>query len=615
MDYCGYKVFYKEGRLQFLDDDGNCHQLTFSGFGNTNAVGFGGAGGRGPRGFQGAQGAQGSNECLILVTYAELLALILSNTLEPGCFYLITDFQTTHIIPNTATLHVGTIEPIIVQALTTNSIHQEASSTIFPADELFYEVVDSTTSGGTKGRIYYRYDTIKDNTTWYDWRSVIFRRWESAPASGVFNVLTDNGGGFNDYYTYNEIYIGQPFGTAPFCFSNELKEITDFGIGAFGAPSSKLNNFVFIGATYRNIFAVDCYDNTIGISIGVGNVIIDNVVQILFVNNTIGNNFTNNNIKAQFNTNIIENNFGGNIIGVSFNTNIIGDDFINNRIEDNFQNNSPIGNMFRDNVIGNSFENNEIGDSFTNNTVGDNFSGNFILDSFIQNQIGNIFQNNGTTTPIQNEFGNNIIADGFSENTVIGLQFRHNTIEEFFRANTIANNFESNNIGGSCNGNIVGNHFAANVIGAGMVDNSIGEDFTNNVIGSIFGSGGMMGNTIGNFFFSNFINTGFQNNEVGNNFTRNDIGSGFTGNEIGDNFEDNVIENIFQDNINITSAGFKKNHIESGLIGFDFALSTHVYSDYTFEIKRTNDETTYLGYYYVTTVPPAVLIESAVPNA
>lgn len=84
-------------------------------------------------------------------------------------------------------------------------------------------------------------------------------------------------------------------------------------------------------------------------------------------------------------------------------------------------------------------------------------------------------------------------------------------------------------------------------------------------------------------------------------------------NSITDSFIDNEIVNLFQSNINITT-GFQKNHIETGLIGFDFALATHVYNNYTFEIRLTNDGGTYLGYYWLATVPPAVVILSALPN-
>jgi len=227
-----------------------------------------------------------SAECAIDVTYAELIALIGANGLGVGCFYRITDFQTVHIIPNTAILHVGTIEPIIVQANTTNSIHAEAISTIFDGEEILYEVVDSTTSGGTKGRIYYRRDTIKNNATGYDWRSVIFRRWDDG--SGNFTSLTDNGNASQDYYTFNEPYIGQLFGTAPFCFGNELGAITDIGINGFGAPSDKLNNIVFllnginigdvVSAMIDNVFSQDCWNNTI-----IANLIGANRIKTLFV--------------------------------------------------------------------------------------------------------------------------------------------------------------------------------------------------------------------------------------------------------------------------------------------------------------------------------------------
>lgn len=173
---CGYQVVIKNGQLYYIDEQGKCIPFiiqTFSpgrgrssrtakinvqnqgiAIGQKSTFNFTGPGVNATNVGNGQVDIYIPAGCLTDVTYDELLALIVGNGLEAGCFYCITDFQTVHIIPNTAIVHEGTIEPIIVQANTTNSIHTEAISTIFDSAEIFYEVVDSTTSGGNKGRIW-----------------------------------------------------------------------------------------------------------------------------------------------------------------------------------------------------------------------------------------------------------------------------------------------------------------------------------------------------------------------------------------------------------------------------------------------------------------------------
>ncbi|HSW76967.1 MAG TPA: hypothetical protein VLG50_07965 [Candidatus Saccharimonadales bacterium] len=120
--------------------------------GPTGASGTGTIGTTGPTGTTGATGTTGTTgatgptgtvACLTSVTYAELLTLIGSHALDAGCSYLINDYQTIDIIPNTVVPVIGPIDPLIVQADTNNTIHEEAISQNFPADNIWYEVMDS----------------------------------------------------------------------------------------------------------------------------------------------------------------------------------------------------------------------------------------------------------------------------------------------------------------------------------------------------------------------------------------------------------------------------------------------------------------------------------------
>lgn len=372
-------------------------------------------------------GGNGTEIGLIEVTYAELMTLVAGSALIQGGYYLITDFATRHIIPNTTDINQGPTEPLIVQANSTNTISENAISQNFGSDIIWYELVDSTTAGGDKGRIYYRKDTIKKNETYYDWRVVLFRRWDDG--SGNFTVLTDNGNAFNDYYTFNNS------SSATGCESNIIGPITDEGITDFSAPTDKLNNLVINSAAYQNIFYSDCFNSTItGTLIGV------NFIDSNFQNNVIGDDFSNNKIGKSCTDNIIASSFSDNIIGSSFSGNTIGDLCASNKI----------GNVCQSNTIGTSFQNNTIGNSFQSNVIGNQFSSNVIFNVFNDNAIGaNCLANtinSGTNNTIGTTFNRNFIGADFSNN-VIGNGFANNSIGNTFQTNTnIGNNFQKNHI-------------------------------------------------------------------------------------------------------------------------------------------------------------------------
>ena len=54
----------------------------------------------------------------------------------------------------------------------------------------------------TKGLITYRTDS-SNNTSWYDSRAVLFKRYESSPGSGVFSIINDNGGASQSILTFS----------------------------------------------------------------------------------------------------------------------------------------------------------------------------------------------------------------------------------------------------------------------------------------------------------------------------------------------------------------------------------------------------------------------------
>ena len=129
------------------------------------------------------------------ITYAALVVKVGASTLEPGKKYNITDFATRHIIPNSGgTPNTGSTEALIVTAIAANKLDMLAESTTYPQDIIHYELVDSSTAGGDKGRIFYREDTKQNISTGYDWRNVKFRRFRNAQ---TLNLVL-GGGGLNN---------------------------------------------------------------------------------------------------------------------------------------------------------------------------------------------------------------------------------------------------------------------------------------------------------------------------------------------------------------------------------------------------------------------------------
>jgi len=348
-------------------------------------------------------GAQPPQPPILLtpILYADLVALIGASNLVAGAKYLMTDFRVLENIPNTADQHSGIVEPLIITALSNQRISTEVQSPTYPQDFLNYEIVDTTTQGGDMGRIYYRKDNVINISTYYDWRNIVFRRWETALASGIFTVLTDNGFAFQDFYTFNNSTI------ATNCKNSSIGVLTP-------AINGGLNNNIFGTNFTDNIIDSDSYNNTIsdnfnenyiGINFAVnsiGNGFFGNYINNSFNGNTIGNNFVANKIGNDFANSTIGNNFTYNIVDAGFDSNILVNNCFQNIIESNFSNNT-IGNNFTDNKISGGFLNNQINDNFTTNSVENNFSGfNLLIATWVYmpNFSKQILKNQGGTFTI-----------------------------------------------------------------------------------------------------------------------------------------------------------------------------------------------------------------------
>ena len=148
---------------------------------------------------------------IVDITHANLLNLKVTNALQRGEYYRITDFTTMYDLPEYSspatralptTLQTETVSPLIVFALSSNQLQLEAFDIAYPKDIIHYQLEYTTPVGGftTKGRILYRKDEY-GNETDYDHRRVKFKRYKDA--LGVFSSYYNLGFGDQLFPTFN----------------------------------------------------------------------------------------------------------------------------------------------------------------------------------------------------------------------------------------------------------------------------------------------------------------------------------------------------------------------------------------------------------------------------
>ena len=435
----------------------------------------------------------GSTNTIIEVTYAELLNLKNTSALIKGQTYLITDYMTTYIQPVTlANKTSGIIEPLYVIATDVNKLHIQCLSKLYPQDVVYYDI-DNATEGFTKGKIYRRFDTIKNNDIGTDWRHVKYDR------SGVDNLLFENYGGFG---------------------------ISGNVIKTFDLMNTVISTDLFMD----NIIGEEFAYNTISYNFR------DNRIDNSFVNNIITGDFSFNKIGRDFSNNNISNSFSFNEVVYDFSQNTISGVFTSNSVDYGFYNNTISG-YFDRNKVGANFVTNTITYSFSTNVIDVYFEGNTITGSFAANKVMNGFYDN----EINYEFSINDIGTSFEGNT-ININFTDNIIGWAFSLNTLSGSsindyFTGNIIEVGCESNLIVGDFRHNKISDRFSMNTITTPFNNNTINSGFDSNTISGdqfynNDIANAFNSNIINSDFNRNNIGPSFGENNITSDFNFNTV-----------------------------------------------------------------------------------
>lgn len=434
----------------------------------------------------------------IEVIYTELINLISTNSLIPGKQYLITDFKTVHYIQfsgggiGSEDIHTGTTEPMVVQAVSNSELAAEIWSTVYPEDEITWKpiFVDrewDAVLGESTGIITSRYDTINKLYRDYDFRNIVFRRWETTSGSGVYDSVTPTAFAYQDFPPFSNT------GAFNVLVGSALNVSVVFGFPYF------LDNVVFLSGSFN-----------VNVEVGV------NITCLSFCANStinlLGNTLFSNSVSGNLIGQCFINTFGGKLddnMCTFLNYNVIGGDFAENNI-----------NMFNDNDITGTVSNNIGTDYFNNSTTVPNSNMSFNNVSFIggNEEFDDISYNTGIS--INNNINckienNNVLTIYSNEGLGLGIMsLKYNT------ANNISSNttssagtftFERNNIN-----DINTNNFS----GLTSFDHNIGNDFNTNIFGSLATKfsdnkfGKINSNTIqsdiqNNMFMSNIITTTF----------------------------------------------------------------------------------------------------------
>jgi len=204
-------------------------------------------------------------------THAELLALQTANGILVGKKYVITDFGTKYIQNVTLAVRIATVETLILTGTSVNTFDVRVQSVQFPSDIIEFDITNILCEDGTtarKGKITYRKDTVNQLETHYDFRTILFPRWEMFLGSGIFTVLTDNGNTMNEFLT---------FGSG--CFNISIKKYSSYNNIIFGSNNHSMtfgnynysmtfgsnnHSMTFGNYNYSMTFANDNYSMTFG---------------------------------------------------------------------------------------------------------------------------------------------------------------------------------------------------------------------------------------------------------------------------------------------------------------------------------------------------------------
>ncbi len=386
-----------------------------------------------------------SIENIISILYADLCTLRSESKLIPGSYYRITDYNTTTTQPDTQS--AGHAFDIIVKALNSNSLSEEAYATIHE-DDTYFE--------NAKLEAWEIKYCINNDTSRFAWA-------DSVNGKGVIYYMKDEWG--------NEC----PYDFKNIQFMKDSVRVYTFG----GATDNSLT-----GGCHHNIML---------------DYVSSSVLTLNF--NTFGNNCDSN----TFGNNCHSNTFGD---GCGFNT--FGDWCSSNTFGDSYQSNT-FGYACFSNTFGNECWYNTFGDDCYSNTFGDycrsnTFGNNCYSNTFGDNCRSNTFGNNCQSNTFGDRCSSNTFGNICQSNTFLGLCYS-NTFGNNCQSNTFGDRCDFNTFGNDCNSNTFGDGYHSNTFGYGCRSNTFGNYCHYNTFGkycslNTFGDG-CNSNTFGNYCWSN----------------------------------------------------------------------------------------------------------------
>jgi|GEM_PF-2033281 len=513
-------------------------------------------------------------------TAADLRNLISSEGLSAGSIYII-DFQTKHLIPNTSVIHTGTTEQLAVYALSSNSVSNLVVSSDYPNDVILLDINDTTCeddSTSRDGKIIYRKDTVKNLETWYDFRNVVFRRWQldvASNASSAWAASTNYGVG--DMVCQSGIFYRCMI---PHTSAGAFDQL-NWQIIAYEDNNSRVawnNTITMMGCTlnantlYWDLHTFtneDCKDISIGrmFNGGYNNIVFQGA------GSPEGTQFDENCSNISIVNAAPYNRFGKNCSSI-----IMGNHAVSNRVGDNSSQlylfNGPLNNR-----VLNSASRITIIAGAVRNTVEEEASlallegvnetrlkkasyNNKVQYSSSYSEIGyysgsNILTNGAMRTVVGNDSHNNLFTNG-STDIQLGNNCNSNSFNNSSSRNRLGNNCSSNTFVSSSD-NILANNCAGNVFTV-SASNQLGNHTSNNTLKNASYN-----------IFGNNCNANLLDNMGGSNNTHNHFGNGASSNTLFGNNHNNYLGNgCYSNRISLGSSG---NYLDASCANNDLAYS------------------------------------------
>jgi hypothetical protein len=373
-------------------------------------------------------------------TYADLVSMIGSNSLTPGTYYQISDFQTILDKPDffidgnyktSVDTFFGSTNPIFVLATSVNSIDTRAYDSVDSFNKIEYDINYSSTEImgiPAKGRITELIDE-NNNRTSYDHIQMPVKRYQ---------VYERNLGAQTGFITDYDCTTGQIYGSSTLFLSEisigdilllDTKKELGYEVGVkVASVNSDTDISVYVDPNYSGtifsgknyvFYRSSSYSNYKSYKeVYIGQSIEGDYSESITFNDSCNNNYIGDpdpNYSYVFKST----------------NNIFGNNCIHNHIESGYNNN--IGDYFEYNNIEANFYANTIGNSVAQNKIGSNFSYNTVDDSFLLNVIGYKCTNNIFGVKFQENIIGNYCGGGpDGESNIFGRETERNKIGDYF---------------------------------------------------------------------------------------------------------------------------------------------------------------------------------------